>query len=114
MLRLHAAHLRRVHERSARIGLAHPSVGRERVARQSQARSPTDAVALLKDRKLKLIRRSDVFGLYAAEQAIEASGLTRYREYIGRAAATEWSDRTGVCVGSGAGATRVNTTISRC
>ena len=63
-----------------------------------------DAVALLKDRKIqKLIRRSDVFGLYAAEQAIEASGLTRYRDTLAEAAATEWSDRTGVYVGSGGG-----------
>jgi 3-oxoacyl-[acyl-carrier-protein] synthase-1 len=63
-----------------------------------------DPVALLKDRKTqKLIRRSDVFGLYAAEQAIEASGLTAYRATLNDAAATQYSDRTGVYVGSGGG-----------
>jgi 3-oxoacyl-[acyl-carrier-protein] synthase I len=63
-----------------------------------------DPVALLRDRKIqKLIRRSDVFGLYAAEQAIEASGITAYRDTLDEAAAAEYSDRTGVYVGSGGG-----------
>ena len=35
------------------------------------------------DRKLlKLIRRTDVFGLYAAGQAIEAAGLVPYRDAL--------------------------------
>jgi 3-oxoacyl-(acyl-carrier-protein) synthase len=63
-----------------------------------------DPVALLRDRKIqKLIRRSDVFGLYAAEQAIEASGITAYRDALDETAAAEFSDRTGVYVGSGGG-----------
>jgi 3-oxoacyl-[acyl-carrier-protein] synthase I len=63
-----------------------------------------DPVALLRDRKIqKLIRRSDVFGLYAAEQAIEASGVTAYRDALDETAAAEFSDRTGVYVGSGGG-----------
>jgi len=63
-----------------------------------------DAVALLKDRKIqKLIRRSDVFGLYAAEQAIEAAGLTAHRDTLDDAAAATYSERTGVYVGSGGG-----------
>ena len=42
-----------------------------------------DPVALLRDRKIqKLIRRSDVFGLYAADQAIEASRLTAHRDTL--------------------------------
>ena len=63
-----------------------------------------DPVALLKDRKIqKLIRRSDVFGLYAAGQAIEASRLSEYRDTLDDAAASRYSDRTGVYVGSGGG-----------
>jgi 3-oxoacyl-[acyl-carrier-protein] synthase-1 len=63
-----------------------------------------DAVALLKDRKIaKFIRRSDAFGLYAAGQAIDASGLTGYRNTLEEHAAEEYSERTGVYVGSGGG-----------
>ena len=63
-----------------------------------------DPVALLRDRKIqKLIRRSDVFGLYAADQAIEASHLTAHRDSLGESSAAEFSDRTGVYVGSGGG-----------
>jgi 3-oxoacyl-[acyl-carrier-protein] synthase-1 len=63
-----------------------------------------DPVALLKDRKIqKFIRRSDVFGLYAADQAIEASGITAHRDTLDEAAAAAFSDRTGVYVGSGGG-----------
>ena len=63
-----------------------------------------DPVALLKDRKIqKLIRRSDVFGLYAADQAIEGAGLSAYRETLNEMAAAAFNDRTGVYVGSGGG-----------
>ena len=66
-----------------------------------------DPVALLKDRKIqKFIRRSDVFGLYAADQAIEASGIAAHRETLDEAAAATFSDRTGVYVGSGGGSYR--------
>lgn len=64
-----------------------------------------NAAALAGDRKLlKLIRRTDVFGLYAAGQAIEAAGLTAYRDTLGDDAAAAFSDATGVYVGSGGGA----------
>jgi 3-oxoacyl-[acyl-carrier-protein] synthase I len=63
-----------------------------------------DAVSLLKDRKIqKFIRRSDVFGLYAAEQAIAESGLTAYRDTLDEAGAAHFNDRSGVYVGSGGG-----------
>jgi 3-oxoacyl-[acyl-carrier-protein] synthase-1 len=63
-----------------------------------------DPVALLKDRKIqKLIRRSDVLGLYVADQAIAASGATAHRDGLDEAAAAEYNDRTGVYVGSGGG-----------
>ena len=63
-----------------------------------------NGAALAGDRKLlKLIRRTDVFGLYAAGQAIEAAGLTAYRDTLDAEAAAAFSDATGVYVGSGSG-----------
>jgi 3-oxoacyl-(acyl-carrier-protein) synthase len=60
--------------------------------------------ALVDDRKLhKLIRRTDLFGLYAADRAIDASGLSAHRAALEPEAALEYSDRTGVYVGSGGG-----------
>jgi 3-oxoacyl-[acyl-carrier-protein] synthase I len=63
-----------------------------------------NARELVEDRKLhKLIRRTDLFGLYAARRAIDASGLAARRDALDGAAAAEYSDRTGVYVGSGGG-----------
>ncbi len=60
--------------------------------------------ALVEDRKLhKLIRRTDLFGLYAADRAIEGSGLLTHRAGLEEAAAATYSDRSGVYVGSGGG-----------
>jgi 3-oxoacyl-[acyl-carrier-protein] synthase-1 len=59
---------------------------------------------MVDDRKLhKLIRRTDLFGLYAASRAIDASGLVTHRATLGGDAAAAYSDRTGVYVGSGGG-----------
>ena len=59
---------------------------------------------LVADRKLhKLIRRTDLMGLYAATRAIEASGLVAHRETLDPDAAAVYSDRSGVYVGSGGG-----------
>ena len=59
---------------------------------------------LVEDRKLhKLIRRTDLFGLYAAAKAIEAAGIVARRDNLDAAAAAEHNDRTGVYVGSGGG-----------
>ncbi len=64
---------------------------------------------LLGDRKLlKLVRRSDVFGIYAGTQAIEQAGLPAWRETLGEAAANDYADQTGCYVGSGGGAFEVN------
>ena len=61
--------------------------------------------ALLNDRKLfKLIRRTDVFGIYAAGQAIEAAGLATHRDALDAQARARFNDATGVYVGSGGGA----------
>jgi len=59
---------------------------------------------LLGDRKLlKLIRRTDVFGLYAAARAIENSGVVGYRDGLDSDAAAAFNDRSAVFVGSGGG-----------
>jgi len=63
-----------------------------------------NARALVEDRKLhKLIRRTDLFGLYAAGRAIDGSGIVAHRETLAAPAAATYSDRTGVYVGSGGG-----------
>ncbi|MCO5123773.1 MAG: beta-ketoacyl-[acyl-carrier-protein] synthase family protein [Rhizobacter sp.] len=60
--------------------------------------------ALVEDRKLhKLIRRTDLFGLYAAGRAIEGSGLLTHRAALDAPAAATFSDRSGVYVGAGGG-----------
>jgi len=59
---------------------------------------------LVTDRKLhKLIRRSDVFGLYAADRAIEAAGFAAFRAGLDEAAGSAFNDGTGVYVGAGGG-----------
>jgi 3-oxoacyl-[acyl-carrier-protein] synthase I len=61
--------------------------------------------ALVEDRKLhKLIRRTDMFGLYAASQAIEAAEFVAHRDRLDADAAAAFSDRSGLYVGSGGGA----------
>lgn len=68
-----------------------------------------DAKTLAGDRKvLKLIRRSDVFGLHAASQAIDQAGFARYREALDEADDTAFAEATGCYVGSGGGAFSVN------
>ena len=72
----------------------------------SRPRSPTSiARALVDDRKLhKLIRRTDCSGIYAADRAIEARGLSsRIATRSTADASRAFSDRTGVYVGSGGG-----------
>jgi 3-oxoacyl-(acyl-carrier-protein) synthase len=68
-----------------------------------------DASKLTGDRKLlKLIRRSDVFGLHSAAQAIEEAGFARYRETLDEDANVAFGEATGCYVGSGGGAFNVN------
>jgi 3-oxoacyl-[acyl-carrier-protein] synthase-1 len=63
-----------------------------------------NARELVEDRKLhKLIRRTDLFGLYAASRAVHACGFAKHRDALQSAEAAEYSDRTGVYVGSGGG-----------
>ncbi len=64
-----------------------------------------NARSLVDDRKLhKLIRRTDLLGIYAGDRAAEAAGYAAHREALAGDAAAEFSDRTGIYVGSGAGA----------
>jgi 3-oxoacyl-[acyl-carrier-protein] synthase-1 len=59
---------------------------------------------LVEDRRLhKLIRRTDMFGLYAAGRALQSSGLLEYRQILDEAAVERFNDRTGVFAGSGGG-----------
>ncbi len=60
--------------------------------------------ALVEDRKLhKLIRRTDMLGLYAASRAVDEAGFAAQREALSTENAAVFSDRSGVYVGSGGG-----------
>ena len=60
--------------------------------------------AMVEDRKLhKLIRRTDLVGLYAAGRAIDESGIVAHRDALPDAERAGYSDRSGVIVGSGGG-----------
>jgi 3-oxoacyl-(acyl-carrier-protein) synthase len=68
-----------------------------------------DPNKLTGDRKLlKLIRRSDVFGLHAAAQAIDEAGFARYRKTLDEDADIAFGEATGCYVGSGGGAFNLN------
>ena len=61
------------------------------------------------DRKLlKLIRRSDVFGLYAANRAIEEARFAPFRATLDESANVAFAEETACYVGSGGGAFNVN------
>jgi 3-oxoacyl-[acyl-carrier-protein] synthase-1 len=63
--------------------------------------SPT---TLVPDRKLhKLIRRTDLFGIYAAGRAIDQAGMVPWRESLDEAAQAAASEGIGCYVGSGGG-----------
>jgi len=66
-----------------------------------------DSKALVSDRKLhKITTRTDLFGLCAAESAIQQSGMLAHRDSLDAPAATAFNDRSGVFTGSGGGAYR--------
>ena len=63
-----------------------------------------DARKMVEDRKLhKLIRRTDMVGIYAASRAIDEAGIVAHRDALAPGDAAVYSDRTGVIVGSGGG-----------
>jgi 3-oxoacyl-[acyl-carrier-protein] synthase-1 len=73
-------------------------------ARHAAEVTNVDSRTLVEDRKLhKLISRTDLFGLYAADMAIKQSGLTAYRDTLAPQAAAAFNDRCGVFAGSGGG-----------
>ncbi|MEO8537109.1 MAG: beta-ketoacyl synthase N-terminal-like domain-containing protein [Betaproteobacteria bacterium] len=64
-----------------------------------------NARALVDDRKLhKFIRRTDLVGIYAGDRAAEAAGYGAYRATLSADRSAAFADRTGIYVGSGAGA----------
>jgi 3-oxoacyl-[acyl-carrier-protein] synthase-1 len=64
-----------------------------------------NARALVDDRKLhKLIRRTDLVGIYAGDRAAEAAGYSAHRESLSPEASARFADQTGIYVGSGGGA----------
>jgi len=78
-------------------------------ARRSAEVTGVDHRQLVEDRKLhKLISRTDLFGLYAAGQAIQHSGLPAYRDTLASEAVAPFNNRSGVFAGSGGGNYRSN------
>src|SRR5437660_1454209 len=68
-----------------------------------------DNRTLVADRKLhKIISRTDMFGLYAADAAIQQSGLLAFREKLDAPSAAGFNDRSGIFAGSGGGNYRSN------
>jgi 3-oxoacyl-[acyl-carrier-protein] synthase-1 len=60
--------------------------------------------ALVDDRKLhKMIRRTDLVGIYAAGSALATAGIVAHRDSLDPSAAAAFNDRSGVFVGSGGG-----------
>lgn len=63
-----------------------------------------DPRELVEDRKVhRLVQRSDLLGLYAADRALNDSGFVAYRESLEPPTAAAVNDRTGVYVGLGGG-----------
>jgi 3-oxoacyl-[acyl-carrier-protein] synthase-1 len=63
-----------------------------------------DNRTLVEDRKLhKMISKTDLFGLYAANSAVRQSGLLTHRETLDASALAHFNDRSGVFTGSGGG-----------
>jgi len=68
---------------------------------------PRELRTLVEDRRLqKMISRTDLFGLYAAGQAIQQSGVLTQREKLEAAAQAQFNDRSGVYAGCGGGTFR--------
>ncbi|HTX20986.1 MAG TPA: beta-ketoacyl synthase N-terminal-like domain-containing protein [Candidatus Aquilonibacter sp.] len=62
---------------------------------------------LVADRKLhKSISRTDLFGIYAADMAVQQSSLPAHREKMDAALVPKFNDRSGIISGSGGGTYR--------
>ncbi len=67
----------------------------------------SDLGSLIEDRRIqKMISRTDLFGVYAAGEAIRQSGLRTYRDALEVPAVARFNDRSGVFAGSGGGTFR--------
>ena len=79
-------------------------IGRWPIQKAAEVAGVSDAT-LVADRKYhKFLSRTDLFGLYAAEKALQDSGLLAHRDRMEPAVAALFNDRSGVFVGSGGGA----------
>ena len=68
---------------------------------------PQDLRTLIDDRRLqKMISRTDAFGLYAAAEAIQYSGVLAQNDELQASAQAQFNDRSGVFAGSGGGTFR--------
>jgi len=73
-------------------------------ARMAAEVTGVDNRTLVEDRKLhKTVLRTDLFGLYAAGEAIKRSGIQELRESLDPATKAQFNDRSGVFAGSGGG-----------
>lgn len=61
----------------------------------------SDATLVADRRYHKFLSRTDLFGLYAADRALQQSGLIGQRDRMDPASAARFNDRSGVLVGSG-------------
>jgi 3-oxoacyl-[acyl-carrier-protein] synthase-1 len=61
-----------------------------------------DVHTLVEDRRLsKMVSRRDLFGLYAAGEAIRHSGVLSRRDHLEGQSLAQFNDRSGVFAGSG-------------
>ncbi|MEM7697503.1 MAG: beta-ketoacyl synthase N-terminal-like domain-containing protein [Verrucomicrobiota bacterium] len=69
----------------------------------------TDNRTLVPERKLhKTISKSDLFGIYAAERAIDGSGWKSWRDGLDESEQPAFNDQTGIIAGSGGGSFHSN------
>ena len=90
--------------KSAVAPISRWDIGRWPVKKAAEVAGVSDNT-LVADRKYhKFLSRTDLFGLYAANMALQDSSLLAYRDRLDPAAATIFNDRSGIFVGSGGGA----------
>ena len=90
--------------KSAVAPITHWDASRWPIQQAAEITGISDAT-LVADRKYhKFLSRTDLFGLYATDIALQQSGLTSHRDRMDSASAALFNDRSGVFVGSGGGA----------
>ena len=90
--------------KSAIAPITHWDASRWPIQQAAEITGVSDAT-LVADRKYhKFLSRTDLFGLYATDIALQQSGLTSHRDRMDSASAALFNDRSGVFVGSGGGA----------